>query len=112
MDTFEAFLFVAGVGGFICGAVWFFTRSLTKYWWWRAVLCLLLGASIAPACFPILGDWAVWPASAVLLNLFDGTDVLFSILVGGLPVSVCAFLVFCMWSVVIHRRSKVEQDIA
>jgi len=116
MNTIEAFLFVLAVGGFISAVTLFFTRRLTERWWWRAVICILFGMSIAPGCFQfsIFGPprWVVWPAAFVLLNLFDGTDVLFSLMVGGLPVLLCASLMFVFWSVVIRRRHRLENHVA
>jgi len=103
MKTIEAFLFVFAVGGCICAATWLLIRKLTARWWWRAVLCILFGATIAPAFFRFWGDWAVWPAALVLLNLFDGTDFVKSLMIGGLPVLFCASVMFISWSVMIHQ---------
>jgi hypothetical protein len=111
MNTIEAFVFVLGVGGCICAAMWFLTRKLTARWWWRAVLSILFGATIAPACFQFWGDWEAWPAALVLLNIFDGTDVVFSLMIGGLPVLICASVIFAFWSVLIHLRHRHESHV-
>ena len=110
MNTIEAFLLVAGLGGFISATTWFFTHRLTKRWWWRVALCLLLGASVAPAYIP--GGWGLWPASLVLLNLLDRTDPFLSLIFGGLPVLLCASVLFSIWSLMIRRKARIENRFA
>ena len=106
----EDFLLVFAIGGFISAAIWFFARRLLqRSRLWRAAFCILIGATIAPTCFPILGDMVVAPAAFMLLLVFDGAkNALLGLLYGAPPILLTATLVFTVWSVIISRRHGHE----
>jgi hypothetical protein len=114
-DSFPGdFLLVLAVGGFICVMAWFFTRRLLqRSQWWRAAFCVLIGAAIAPTCFPILGGMVVAPAAFMLLLVSDGgKDALIGILYGAPPILLAAALVFAVWSFVTSRKHGHEIHVA
>jgi hypothetical protein len=109
MNNIDAFLIVFAVGGVICGVTYFLAKDfLRRFWWCRAIFCILVAATIAPCPMLISGHWAAWPAVMLLpATLFGGVDILFGLLVGGLPLLLIGGVVFVIWSVIISRRRKI-----
>jgi hypothetical protein len=114
MNTIEAFLAVYAVGGLICGVTWYFARKfIQQSWRWRAVFCLLVGATIAPTLFYFWSSWVVWPAALMLLLVLDGgKNGLLALLYGALPILVVATVAFSIWSFIIRRRHRNESHVA
>jgi hypothetical protein len=54
----------------------------------------------------------VWPAVCVLGLAFEGTDVGSALLIGGLPILLCAGAAFGLRSFIIRRRCKLEKRMA
>jgi len=114
MSTAQAFLFVFAVGGSICAVTWFFTRKLVqRSWGWRMLICIMLGATIAPTCFPFLARFVIWRAVLMLPMVFDGENkpALFVLLFSAVPILFAASLVFVIWSIIIHRSHRRENHV-
>ena len=114
MQTLQAFVLVLAVRGAICGSAGFFCRRLLRRsWLWRAVFCVLIGATVAPACFRFWDDWVVWPASLLLMLVFEGgKNAYFAALYGAPPILLTAAVIFALWSFIIHRRGSDELHMA
>ena len=110
-DSFPRdFLLVFAVGGVVSGVAWLFVRRLVqRSRCWRAVLCILIGATIAPTFFPVLGELVVAPAAFMLLLVSDGgKNALLGILYGAPPILVAAAVAFAVWSAVVSGKHGHE----
>ena len=108
MSTLNAFpydfLSVIFGGGFVCALLWHFARrQIHKSRWWLALFSILFAATIAPTCFPFFG-WTVAPAVLVALVLCHGSNLVFGLLYGVLPILLIASFSFA----VLFRRFKHE----
>ena len=106
MNTLNAFPYdFMGVifgGGLICALVWHFIRQrLQKSKGWLALFCLLFAATITPTCFPFFG-WTVAPAVLVTAVLCHGSNLVFGLMYGALPILLVAGLSFAA----LFRRFK------
>jgi hypothetical protein len=105
-DSFPRdFLLVFAVGGVITTVVGWWTRRLLRTsLWCRGLFCILLGATVAPALFPVLGDLVIAPAAFMLLLVSEGgKNALIGICYGGPPVILTAALIFSLWTFRVRR---------
>ncbi len=114
MITFDfvplrGFLLLYAIGGSICGATWYCTRRLLERSRpWRAVFCMLVGATIAPSFVPIFEFIVVLPAVVMLRGVFDGgRDPLWCFFVFGVsPIVLTGSVIFFLWSYTNWRRHR------
>jgi hypothetical protein len=114
-NSFPAdFFLVYGIGGAVCAVVWLLTkRHVGHSWRLRALLCLLIGLTVAPTCVQILSSWVVCPAVMLLgALLFDGgKNSLLALLYGLLPILVAAGLAFVLWSLMAKHQNGHEKKM-
>ena len=97
MEQIEAFLVVLGVGGLICGVVWFLAhKRIGQSWCWRALFCFLMAASITPTAIKFWGSWSFIPAAIFVPSIFgfDRDSLATGLLLGLLPICLVACVIF------------------
>jgi hypothetical protein len=114
MNTIDAFLIVYAIGGLICGGSWFFAHKIIRQSWrWRAVFCVMVGATIAPTVFYFWSGWVVWPAALMLFLVLDGgKNGLLAFLYGAIPILIVAAVAFSVGSFIFRRRHRDESHVA